>query len=714
MDDAEPYVPHRLLEAVWGASAALAGYEQQDAHEFLIAILDSLHGHLDRTAANEMSIPGLRRTLAALKQQAKQQQGEAKPEEPPPEKSVRKLIKGALSKGSKGSGGGGGASEARLPRSPKSPLSGKGGDCDGSGGSRSRKRNRKAVDDDGDDLGWESPQRVTKSAGGSEHGTKLVGMRSNKSSKSHHQTSPSSAERAAVRRNLGGTPKSAMHQNGRYQATPNDESPASPSQSADRSCRGASSSSRASVTCAMPQKARCPAAPRASPEVGHKFSASSPSRRVGSDAANVLGADVGATAKMSNGYRTSEGCGGGSAINGQRLEDLNLRGFVQEVFAGVTRSDVVCTKCDHVSCTYERFLEVSLPIRPGEHEPVHKRRSKSTADSRRSPSRGGANARSGGGTSGTSRGSSISPTSSSSASGLSGVGGGAAGNSTTRQRKTGRGQNRVQEGLGMPPSSRSAGAVAGGRSLVDSNIARVSTASSSLSSSLPLLSPPLGRLSPSSSMSDDSGPSSTTGTARTGSENGRQSTATSSSPDNGQLGQEDLEESKDEAEEPEEVVRSIRDCFTRFAAKEDLTAPMRCDSCATSVRKTKQMSFCSLPRVLVLHLKRFDAMADKKINVSPMPQMHHVLVFVPAENFAVRAVPLTPWRSLSATIIVDPHLAFGFPGFRELPCQRLGYETVLLGMVSQWWVRRRCWCFYYGPLHAVSLVRPRCGSEPLR
>ncbi|CAM9576922.1 unnamed protein product [Choristocarpus tenellus] len=40
---------------------------------------------------------------------------------------------------------------------------------------------------------------------------------------------------------------------------------------------------------------------------------------------------------------------------------------------------------------------------------------------------------------------------------------------------------------------------------------------------------------------------------------------------------------------------------------------MSCDACAAPMAKTKQMSFCSLPRVLVLHLKRFDALADKKI-----------------------------------------------------------------------------------------------------
>lgn len=70
--------------------------------------------------------------------------------------------------------------------------------------------------------------------------------------------------------------------------------------------------------------------------------------------------------------------------------------------------------------------------------------------------------------------------------------------------------------------------------------------------------------------------------------------------------------------------RSISDCFARFSAMENLTARMACDSCsAESVYKTKQMSFCSLPRVLVLHLKRFDAMADKKIDVSAVVGTFH-------------------------------------------------------------------------------------------
>ncbi|RUS72708.1 hypothetical protein EGW08_019529 [Elysia chlorotica] len=40
-----PYIPYRLLHLVWTNARHLAGYEQQDAHEFLIAALDVLHRH---------------------------------------------------------------------------------------------------------------------------------------------------------------------------------------------------------------------------------------------------------------------------------------------------------------------------------------------------------------------------------------------------------------------------------------------------------------------------------------------------------------------------------------------------------------------------------------------------------------------------------------------------------------------------------------------
>ncbi|XP_060063391.1 ubiquitin carboxyl-terminal hydrolase 22-like [Ylistrum balloti] len=40
-----PHIPYRLLHLVWTNARHLAGYEQQDAHEFLIAALDVLHRH---------------------------------------------------------------------------------------------------------------------------------------------------------------------------------------------------------------------------------------------------------------------------------------------------------------------------------------------------------------------------------------------------------------------------------------------------------------------------------------------------------------------------------------------------------------------------------------------------------------------------------------------------------------------------------------------
>lgn len=48
-----PHIPFRLLHLVWTHARHLAGYEQQDAHEFLIAALDVLHRHCKGTATTE-------------------------------------------------------------------------------------------------------------------------------------------------------------------------------------------------------------------------------------------------------------------------------------------------------------------------------------------------------------------------------------------------------------------------------------------------------------------------------------------------------------------------------------------------------------------------------------------------------------------------------------------------------------------------------------
>ncbi|XP_071462146.1 ubiquitin carboxyl-terminal hydrolase 51 [Marmota flaviventris] len=53
-----PHIPYKLLHLIWIHAEHLAGYRQQDAHEFLIAILDVLHRHSkDDSVEQEASNP---------------------------------------------------------------------------------------------------------------------------------------------------------------------------------------------------------------------------------------------------------------------------------------------------------------------------------------------------------------------------------------------------------------------------------------------------------------------------------------------------------------------------------------------------------------------------------------------------------------------------------------------------------------------------------
>ena len=38
-----PFTPHHFLHAIWKYANYFAGYEQQDAHEFLIFLLNAIH-----------------------------------------------------------------------------------------------------------------------------------------------------------------------------------------------------------------------------------------------------------------------------------------------------------------------------------------------------------------------------------------------------------------------------------------------------------------------------------------------------------------------------------------------------------------------------------------------------------------------------------------------------------------------------------------------
>ena len=51
-----PHIPFRLLHLVWTHARHLAGYEQQDAHEFLIAALDVLHRHCKGDTISKIQI----------------------------------------------------------------------------------------------------------------------------------------------------------------------------------------------------------------------------------------------------------------------------------------------------------------------------------------------------------------------------------------------------------------------------------------------------------------------------------------------------------------------------------------------------------------------------------------------------------------------------------------------------------------------------------
>ncbi|XP_008587498.1 PREDICTED: ubiquitin carboxyl-terminal hydrolase 51 [Galeopterus variegatus] len=53
-----PHIPYKLLHLIWIHAEHLAGYRQQDAHEFLIAVLDVLHRHSkDDSVGQEASNP---------------------------------------------------------------------------------------------------------------------------------------------------------------------------------------------------------------------------------------------------------------------------------------------------------------------------------------------------------------------------------------------------------------------------------------------------------------------------------------------------------------------------------------------------------------------------------------------------------------------------------------------------------------------------------
>lgn len=641
MDDTEPYVPHRLLEAVWSASEFLAGYEQQDAHEFLIAVLDNLHGHLERAAKNESSAPGLRRTLAAHKHRAKQQQEqEEQHEEREKEREKEKQEK------------------QEQPPSPQKP--------------KKKQKHKNKAGGGGDGGGEERPRSATVVASdNSSTADKKSRKRGRKKSlASEGSASPEAAAVKGGRRKERGLLPPTRDPSRKSQANPSRPATTAASPSPGGHRGGKALKLREDLVDDENAAAigRAGVHPERISNGGRAFSALSPSRKKATDAeggGGEGGAAVGvhAAAAGRGGGKSGKGTRKG-ALNGQCLEDLNLAGFVQEVFAGVTRSDVVCTACGDVSCTYERFLEVSLPVRPCEHEKCPPQRRAAAAPG----SGGGGGGSIGGAMSATASagGSACSSPINQSVTNGGGGGGGGSVNVPGSSGSTGldgeQPNGRLAAAHGSLPASSTGGE--GAESLESNGAAAPRGLSLSMSlsrsrsspSSLPVAPPPpLLAPTPSQSFPSRTGSGSSgrgspcfdrtpsSGGSRATTSTGRASPSSTLSDESGGLtmserggrvsssSQSAVKREGGGGRSPSVVdlrgrgggrggggrARSISDCFARFAAREDLSARMTCDSCsATSVCKTKQMSFCSLPRVLVLHLKRFDAMAGKKIDVS--------------------------------------------------------------------------------------------------
>lgn len=62
---------------------------------------------------------------------------------------------------------------------------------------------------------------------------------------------------------------------------------------------------------------------------------------------------------------------------------------------------------------------------------------------------------------------------------------------------------------------------------------------------------------------------------------------------------------------------SLMDCIQQWCAVESLNATMTCENCKERCHMKKRLSVCRLPPTLIIHLKRFDALKQKKI-VTPL------------------------------------------------------------------------------------------------
>ena len=74
-----------------------------------------------------------------------------------------------------------------------------------------------------------------------------------------------------------------------------------------------------------------------------------------------------------------------------------------------------------------------------------------------------------------------------------------------------------------------------------------------------------------------------------------------------------LSEEVERMKEGKDTPISIETCLQHFVLPEILTDLVYCNSCGKKTQTKKQHTFAKLPKVLCLHLKRFDAAKNKKI-----------------------------------------------------------------------------------------------------
>ena len=60
---------------------------------------------------------------------------------------------------------------------------------------------------------------------------------------------------------------------------------------------------------------------------------------------------------------------------------------------------------------------------------------------------------------------------------------------------------------------------------------------------------------------------------------------------------------------------NLQACLNQFTSPEPLGDPVHCPICQVKTNTLKQLTFAKLPKILYLHLKRFDALTNKKLRI---------------------------------------------------------------------------------------------------